>query len=77
MRRPAGRFASVRTKIVASLRKTQERYCRDAKLDEAVAIRDCLRRLETRPIRALPDPGILHVEGSQSQVLYFRVTGSN
>ncbi len=72
-----GKIRELRTKIVASLRKAQERYCRDAKLDEAVAIRDRLRRLETRPIRALPDPGILHVEGSQSQVLYFRVTGSN
>ncbi len=67
----------LRARIVAELKKIEERCCREAKLDEAVAVRDCLRGLEARHAQALPDPGMLHADPSQRQVLYFRVTGSD
>jgi hypothetical protein len=71
------KIRELRARIAAELKKIEERYCREARLDEAVAVRNCIARLQTPHVQALPDPGILRVDSSTPQVLYFCVTGSD
>ena len=64
----------IRRKAVKQLKALQDKYCRAAKLDEALAIREAIRQLR----RILPDPGYLRLTRDQiGRVLYFEVTGSN
>lgn len=69
-----------RDRAIAELEKVKEQYCKDAKLDEALAVRDMIRQTRSgRPaIKALPDPGTLvgH-RGNVGKSFYFEVTGSN
>jgi hypothetical protein len=64
--------------LTAALKQLQDRYTRGAKLDEAVAIRDCARTLKESDMRPLPDPGMLYAyNNSVGREFYFRVTGNN
>ena len=66
-----------KAKIVAELQKIQDAFCRDAKLDEAVAVRDLLRGLLDSKKAALPDPGNVNfAEADIGKVFYYNVTGA-
>lgn len=67
----------LRIALVASLQELLKRYAKDAKLDEAVAIRDCLRELEKTNLQSQPDPGTLsNYSNAKGSTLFFRVTGN-
>jgi LCCL domain len=64
-------------KTVAELQKIQDTYCRDAKLDEAVAVRDLLRGILDNKNAALADPGnLIRGEAEIGKVFYYNVTGA-
>ena len=46
-----------RQKLIEELKPLQDKYTREAKLDEAVAIRDLIRTLQEPVENVLPDPG--------------------
>lgn len=75
VRRDARRqIRKLRVALAASLEKLQKQSARDAQLDEAVAIRDCIRGLGG--IQPIADPGTLFAyANSIGRPLYFRVTG--
>lgn len=59
------------------LQALQDRLCREAKLDEAVLVRDQVRMLLGGIGQALPDPGMLHAQTTDiGKVWYFTVTGN-
>ncbi|MDP3506133.1 MAG: LCCL domain-containing protein [Myxococcales bacterium] len=61
------------TQAIAALQALQDAYCKKAKLDEAVAIRDRIRALRG----VLPDPGALSVQASDlGKTFLFEVTGT-
>lgn len=63
--------------LIDVLQPLQDRYTRDAKLDEAVAIRDLIRVAQRRLITANPDPGtLLGYMQQKGQSLTFEVTGN-
>jgi hypothetical protein len=67
-----------REKVADELRKVQDAYCKEAKLDEALAVRDMIRSVkEGVSSRALPDPGYVN-NGQQDigKVFYYLVTGA-
>ncbi len=47
-------------RVTAELKKIQDVFCREAKLDEAVAVRDLIRGLRHGTANALPDPGYVN-----------------
>lgn len=60
-------------KTIAALQALQDAYCKKAKLDEAVAIRDRIRLLRG----VLPDPGALSVKATDlGKTFLFEVTGA-
>ncbi len=62
-----------RQKASVKLQALQEKYTRLGKLDEAVALRDTIRRI----LGIHPDPGVLHLtENQMDQILLFEVKGS-
>lgn len=64
---------SLRAKTVRKMRPLQDKYTREAKLDEALAIRSQIHRI--RGIR--PDPGMLRADpGSVGKSFFFEVVGS-
>jgi hypothetical protein len=66
----------LRQTLVASLETLQTGYAHDVKLDEAVAIRDCIRGLGG--LQPKPDPGMLFAYGNSiGRALFFRVTGDS
>lgn len=72
------KLGAFRRRLALSLKDLQERYTREAKLDQAVAIRDCLRTLGDVDPQARPDPGTLTLySGYVDRVGFFRVTGAN
>ncbi len=64
-----------RARTVAELQKIQDNFCRDAKLDEAVAVRDLLRGILDNRSAALPDPGNMN-QTEVGKVFYYNVTGA-
>ena len=65
-----------RRKLVEELQKAQDRYTREAKLDEAVAIRDTIRKLKSAHLSVRPDPGNLsEYRDHEGETFYFQVTG--
>lgn len=67
------RLRPVRKKAVERLQALQDKYCRAARLDEALAVREAIRALQG--IR--PDPGQLRVTPDEIGKSYlFEVTGS-
>jgi hypothetical protein len=65
-----------RLRVIDELQKAQDRYTREAKLDEAVAIRDTIRRLKSAHLNLLPYPGnLFQFRELEGQPLHFQVTG--
>jgi hypothetical protein len=63
-------------RIVVELTKLQDRFTREAKLDEAVAVRELTRSIRYGLTNALPDPG--YVESVSEEIrmaFYYQVTG--
>ena len=66
-----------RRSLIIELQALQDSYTRDAKLDEAVAIRDVLLQLRIAHLKALPDPGTLSNYATRlGESFYFEVVGS-
>jgi hypothetical protein len=72
------RIAARTREAVAQLQRIQDDYCRAAKLDEAVAVRDRIRALMASSLQAQPDPGNLsgYRNHPRPAELLFKVTGS-
>lgn len=67
-----------RRSLIVALQALQDSYTREAKLDEAVAIRDVLRQLRIAHLKALPDPGTLTDFANRiGESFYFEVVGSS
>jgi hypothetical protein len=67
-----------REKAIKALKELQDAYCKAAKLDEAVAIRDKIRELKggVSPANIKPDPGnLVAFRAEVGKVFYFKVTG--
>jgi hypothetical protein len=62
-------------KTLSELQKLQDSYCRDAKLDEAVAARDVIRGFLDGGNTVLPDPGNMN-QTEIGKVFYYNVTGA-
>jgi hypothetical protein len=63
-------------KLAAQLQAIQDKFCKEAKLDEAVAVRDLRRRIQLG-VKAQPDPGTFDAPaGDIGKVFYFEVVGS-
>jgi hypothetical protein len=67
----------VAEKASAQLKVIQDRFCKEAKLDEAVAVRDLRRLMQLGVTNAQPDPGYLNAPAEDiGKVWYFQVTGN-
>jgi LCCL domain len=65
-------------KIAVELKKVQDQFCKQAKLDEAVAVRDLIRSIRDGVTRALPDPGYVNNQAADiGKVFYYQVSGVN
>ncbi len=63
-------------RLAVTLKTVQDQYTRDAKLDEAVAVRDLIRRLTAAHLPVRPNPGNLTSFREQiGQTFYFEVAG--
>jgi hypothetical protein len=70
-------MARRRDRADAELTKILDIFCREARLDEAVAVRDLLRHMHDGWVRALPDPGYINFPVQDiGRVLYYEVTGT-
>jgi hypothetical protein len=68
--------AKRREKAVGELKKIQDAFCREAKLDEAVAVRDLIRSVREGTVNLLPDPGYVNNPANDiGKVFYYEVTG--
>ena len=73
-RKAEAELKPVRAAAIARLRAMQDRYCREARLDEALAVRDAINKV----LGILPDPGNLSARVADiGKVLLFEVTGSD
>jgi hypothetical protein len=71
------RLKKVGEKADAQLKILQEKFCKEAQLDEALAVRDARRLIRLGVTNARPDPGLLHAEvGDIGKVWYFEVVGN-
>lgn len=71
------RLRQVGAKADAQLKILQDKFCKDAKLDEALAVRDARRMIRLGVVNARPDPGLLHAEPADiGKVWYFEVVGN-
>jgi hypothetical protein len=62
--------------LAVSLKTIQDQYTRDAKLDEAVAVRDLIRRLQASSLPMHPYPGsLMPFREHVGETFYFEVTG--
>lgn len=65
-----------RDKTTAELKWLQDQFCKEAKLDEAVMVRDLIRAIQGGVINVLPDPGNVHKSTTDiGKVFYYEVTG--
>jgi hypothetical protein len=63
----------LKRQFAPKLKALQDKYCRAAKLDEALAVREALRQL----LGVQPDPGLFHATPEEiGKVLFCAVTGS-
>ena len=63
----------LRKKAVMKLKAIQDKYCREARLDEALAIREKIKEIKG----ILPDPGQLRIGPADvGKVLHFEVVGN-
>jgi hypothetical protein len=72
-----GRIRELRAEVTNALQQLQDRSTRDAKLDEALAIREAISCLSDPSRKVLTDPAILYNIGAPGRVLFFRVTGAS
>lgn len=69
-----GEMQALALRYVPRLKALQDKYCRAAKLDEAVAVREAIRSL----LGVQADPGAVHAEASDiGKSMLFQVTGSS
>lgn len=74
--KPEERLQKIREKADAQLKTLQDKFCKDGKLDEAVAVRDLRRLLQHGVTNAQPDPGLLNAQAEEiGKVWYFEVVG--
>jgi len=72
-KRAAARMAPLRRAAIRKLKALQDRYCRAAKLDEALAVREQIRRV----LGVRPDPGYLRARPRDvGKTFLFEVVGS-
>jgi hypothetical protein len=65
-----------RDAVLVELKKVQDAFCKEAKLDEAVAVRDLIRNLKAGVTNALPDPGYINNAATDiGKVFFYEVTG--
>jgi hypothetical protein len=63
--------------MAAELKKLQDVFCKEAKLDEAVAVRDLIRLMSEGVTSALPDPGYVNNQaGDIGKVFYYECVGA-
>jgi len=68
-------FQKRRAKKLVELKNAQDQFCREAKLDEAVACRDLIHVIRARAT-PLTDPGnVNHLAPDIGKVFYYQVTG--
>ena len=73
-----GKIGELRRETIRALAPLQDALTRDARLDEAVAVRDCIRALKQGGLKIEPDPGRLVEQNlSPGTVRDFRVVGAN
>jgi hypothetical protein len=66
-----------RDKTAAELKKIQDVFCKEAKLDEALAVRDRIRAISVGKVTALPDPGYVNYQPTDiGKTFYYQVTGT-
>ena len=71
------RLQKVRDKADAELKKIQDQFCKEEKLDEAIAVRDLRRLVKSGIKKARPDPGYLHATVNDiGKVWFFEVVGN-
>lgn len=76
-KRAEERVKKAGAKADEQLKTIQDKFCKEAKLDEAVAVRDLRRLVAFGAANARPDPGYLHAEtGDIGKVWYFEVVGN-
>jgi hypothetical protein len=65
-----------RDKALTELKKLQDLFCKDAKLDEAVAVRDLIRTVRDGVTTAAADPGYINNGADDiGKVFFYEVTG--
>src|SRR5262249_4991238 len=75
-KRAEAEFAGRQEKMAAGLQKVQDQLCKEAKLDEAVAVRDMIRAIRDGVANPLPDPGrLIKTPADIGKVFYYEVTG--
>jgi len=84
VRKAEDRYLSAQEKAEAELQKVQDAFCKEAKLDEAIAVRDLLKSLRTgtgtgtATVAALPDPGYVNNTNADiGKVFYYEVAGNH
>jgi len=87
-RSPLQNAKAQRIALIQSLQTLQDAYCRNAQLDEAVAVRDMIRQLDaqaaaasslpepTPSLGAVESPYAYDLRGLNGQTFYRRVTGT-
>ena len=59
------------------MKKIQDQFCKEEKLDEAIAVRDLRRLVKSGIKKARPDPGYLHATVNDiGKVWFFEVVGN-
>lgn len=77
-KRAEERVKKASEKASAQLKTIQDKFCKEAKLDEAVAVRDVRRLVEAGVTNARADPGYLNAQAEDiGKVWYFEVIGNN
>jgi hypothetical protein len=67
----------LRTKATTELKKLQDLFCKEAKLDEAIAIRDMIKSIREGISEVLPDPGyVRNTAADIGKVFRYEVTGA-
>ena len=66
-----------REQAAGELKRVQDQFCKEAKLDEAVAVRDLIRTIRDG-VKVLPDPNTIDNPVTDiGKVFYYEVTGLN
>lgn len=70
-------IAARRDKVVKALQVLQDKYTRDAKLDEAVAIRDRIRKMKVAHLKPIQNPGTMSAYVNRlNQSFFVDITGN-